>query len=67
MEFSWSDVTGICGFWDGTCHTVGCGAGMWVHVFTGALGCHTVHVNGEWEFHSLDAESVKKWVGTCVS
>ena len=42
-EVTWSDVTGIGGFWDGSCRTTGCGAGMWISVFTPALGWLTVH------------------------
>ena len=38
----WADVTGICGFWDGSCRTAGCGPGMWVSVFTPPLGWFAV-------------------------
>ena len=42
MAFAWADVTGICGFCDGSCRTVGCVASMWINNVTGALGWHTV-------------------------
>ena len=42
-DFVWSDATGICGLWDGSCQKKRCGAGMEVKIFTQALGWHTVH------------------------
>ena len=71
-------VTGICGFWDGSCWAAGCGAGMWLNVFTRALGWHNVHFKSEPVpgGNSLDAEiwvcsmtivSMDKWIDKCVS
>ena len=34
----WPDVKGIYGFWGGSVRVFGCGASMWVKVFTLALG-----------------------------
>ena len=34
----WQDVWEICCFWDGSCRTLGCGAGIRVNVVTQALG-----------------------------
>ena len=48
------DVTRNCGFWDDNCRKNGCGAGMWVKMFTQALGWHTVlqklRTGAWWEF-----------------
>ena len=33
-----SDVTGLCGFWDGSCERGTCGAGIMIQVFTETLG-----------------------------
>ena len=38
------DVTGVCGFWDGSRNTM-CGAGMWINV-TPTLGWYTLHKTG---------------------
>ena len=32
-----SDVTGTCGFWDGSFRDNACGAGMWINIFTPTL------------------------------
>ena len=57
-DFAWSDVSGICGFWDGSCRVIGCGADMWVHVPTHALAWHAVHEKCEFVPgpNSLDVE-----------
>ena len=63
--------------WDGGSHKNGCGAGMWVKIFTQALGWHTVHkiCGPVLAWNSLDAaiswcsmslESTKMWVEKCV-
>ena len=54
----WSGVTGICRFCDGSCRACGCGAYMWVKVFTHALGWFTIHERDEPvpKDSSLDAE-----------
>ena len=54
----WSEVAGLCGFWDGSCERCVCGAGRMIKVFTQALGWVTIHekfgpVPGR---NSLDAE-----------
>ena len=38
----WSDVTGFCGFGDGSCERSTCGAGTMIQVFTKTLGWATV-------------------------
>ena len=54
----WPEVTGVCGFWDGSCRNGVCGAGMLIKIFTLTLGWATIHkkcgsVLGK---NSLDAE-----------
>ena len=54
----WSEVTGLCGFWDGSCENGKCGAGIMIQAFTDALGWAPIHkkcgpVQGQ---NSLDAE-----------
>ena len=39
----WQKVLWISVLGDGTCRAIGCGACMWVKVFAGALGRHTVN------------------------
>ena len=77
VEVASSDVTGMCGFWDGSCR-------HWVSIrsvaffFTGALDWHTVRVKCELVpgGNSLGAEiwtcsmltvCLMKWVDYCVS
>ena len=33
----WPEVTGLCGFWDGSCQHGFCGAGMLIKIFTQTL------------------------------
>ena len=40
---AWSEVTGLCGFWDGSCERGVCGAGILIQVFTQALGWVTIN------------------------
>ena len=54
----WSEVTGLCGFWDGSCEDGTCEAGIMIQVFTKTLGWVPIHkkcglVGGR---NSLDAE-----------
>ena len=37
----WSEVTGLCGFWDVSFRDDVCGAGVLIEIFTQTLGCHT--------------------------
>ena len=37
-EVVWPEVTGLCGFWDGSCCNDVCGAGMLIKIFTHTLG-----------------------------
>ena len=57
--------------------TMGCGASMWVKIFTPALGWHTLQkknglmlggnsLDAEISGRSMLIESLKKWVDTCV-
>ena len=39
----WPEVTGLCGFWDGSCQHGVCGAGMLIKISTQTLGCATNH------------------------
>ena len=39
----WSQVTGLCGFWDGRCENGTCGAGIMIQIFTKALGWVPIH------------------------
>ena len=54
----WAEVTGFCGFWDGSCRDDVNGAGLWIKIFTHAL--EVVHnlqkVKPLPDKNSLDAE-----------
>ena len=39
----WSEVTGLCGFWDGSCENGRCGAGIMIQAFTKTLGWALIH------------------------
>ena len=39
----WSEVIGLCGFWDGRCENGTCGGGIMIHAFTKTLGSAPVH------------------------
>ena len=39
----WSEVTGLCGFWDGSCENGTWGAGIMTQIFTRALGWVPFH------------------------
>ena len=39
----WSEVLGLCGFWDGCCENGTCGAGTTIQVFTETLGWALIH------------------------
>ena len=69
----WPDVTGICGFWDGSCCTTGSGAVMWIKDFL-ALGWKTCapvlgvnSSNAEMEGCATMIEITKKLVDKCLS
>ena len=39
----WYEVTGLCGFWDGSCESGTCGAGVMIQAFTETLGWALIH------------------------
>ena len=54
----WSEVTGLCGVWEGSCENGTRGAGLMIQIFTKAVGWVPIHkkwsrVRGR---NSLDAE-----------
>ena len=58
VHVAWSEVTGLCGFWDDSCDNGKCGAGIVIQAFTESLGWVSTYkkcgpVTGR---SSLDAE-----------
>ena len=53
-----SEVTCLCGFWDGSCERGTCGAGIMILVFTKTPGWATIHrkCGAVLGWNSLDAE-----------
>ena len=43
MNVVWSEVTGLCGFWDGSCENGTCGAGIMIQALTKILGGTPIH------------------------
>ena len=39
----WSEVIGLCSFWDGSCETCTCGVGIMIQVFTKTLVWAPIH------------------------
>ena len=39
----WYEVTGLCGFWDGSCESGTCGGGVMIQAFTETLGWAPIH------------------------
>ena len=73
----WSEVIGLCGFWDGSCDNGKCGVGILIQAFAEALGWIPIYkkcgpVVGQ---NSLDAElggcgvltdDLRQWIDKCV-
>ena len=43
MNVVWSEVTGLCGFWDGSCENGTCGAGIMIQALTKIPGGTPIH------------------------
>ena len=73
----WSEVIGLCGFWDGSCDNGNCGAGKLIMTCSEILGWFPIYkkcgpVSGS---NSLDAElggcgmltdNMCQWIDKCV-
>ena len=52
----WSEVTSLCDFWDGSCESGTCGAGIMIQAFTKNLGWAPYPLKMRPQCNSLDAE-----------
>ena len=77
MNVVWSEVTSLCGFWDGSCENGTCGAGIMIQALTKILGGTPIHTKcGRVRCrNSLDAElggcgmlmeNLSQWIETKV-